>query len=177
MQDFAFLHIKNVHVPSHYVFSLPTCKVQSARSWTFAHARFCILAHRKCINTKTLCFSPPNLMCKVQDFANLHVKDFAFLHIKNVQVPSHSVFSPTRCEVQSARSCTFACGRVCILAHRKCKSTKTCKVQMYKVQDLSNLHMQDFAFLHLKMCKYRVILFFNPLDARCKVNDLAHLHM
>ena len=37
VQDFAFLHIKNVQVPRHSVLSPPIYKVQSERSCTFAH--------------------------------------------------------------------------------------------------------------------------------------------
>ena len=84
------------------LFLTPRCKVQSAKSCTFAPARFCILTYQNMQVPRHCVFHPLHARFKVQDFADLHVQDFAFLHIKNVQVPSHSVFNPldVRCKVQ-----------------------------------------------------------------------------
>ena len=74
VQDFEFLHIENVQVPRHYVFSTPRCKGQSARSCTFVCPRFYILAHKKCARTKSFCFFHSlHTRCKVQHLAHLHV--------------------------------------------------------------------------------------------------------
>ena len=61
----------------------------------------------------------------MQDLAHLHVQDFAHMHIKSVQIPSHFVFYPPRCMVQSARYCTYGRASLGILAHQKFASTKT----------------------------------------------------
>ena len=147
-----------------------------ARSCTFAHARFCILAHQKCACTKKLCFHPLDGRCKVQDLAHLHAQDFAFLQIKNVKVPRHYVISPPRCKVQRARSCT------CKILH-SCTSVmcKYCNIMLFlpldawsKVQDLLHFHVQDFAFLHIKNVQVPRYHVFHPQmqGAKCKILNI-----
>ena len=64
VQDFAFLHIKDVQVPRHSVLSPPIYKVQSERSCTFAHLQDFAILHIKNVQVlKHYVFSPPT--CKV----------------------------------------------------------------------------------------------------------------
>ena len=211
VQDFPFLHIKNVQVPRHYIFSLPTSKVISARSFTFGHTRFYILAHPKCACTKTLCFFTHYRKMNIARFCIFACARFCILaHQKWLSTKTLRIFTS---HMQGAK---------CKILHiYTCKILYSCTSKMCKYQDIiffhllqAYLHMQDFAFLHIKnvhvpwhfvfsfpACKIysarsctfaharfciiahqkcastKTLCFVQPLDVRCKVQDLAHLHV
>ena len=84
VQDFAFLHIKNVQVPRPNVFIMPF--MQDAKSKILhicVHARFCFLAQQKCASNKTFCFYHPTSNVQSARSCKLaHSQGFAFLHNK-----------------------------------------------------------------------------------------------
>ena len=172
----------------HYSTSLPTCKVQSARSCIFAHVQvlssyqdpvsssMCKMLHI-CTRASTKILSRPNFKnlflhlllparCKVQDLAYLHRCKFYVL-IKT-QFLHHPHLQGANCKIL----------HICTSASIKFLSRPNFFINPYmQGAKCKILHIYTCASTKiLSRPNFKILFLHHLLPSRCKVQDLAHLH-